>query len=266
MKKKLLLIILGSLVVAGIAAAVLIPLILKKDHHENPVPITPSPEPQDSAGTALQIFNRYDSAVVVYITLGATPGCIQSVLDLPFNVDTVPGSKEMQGTFVLAPGDSTVAFNSDTLGFNGVISFGYAPDNCPSPRYPLGLNQFEFILNNSFQPGQPQESINISCVHGVNCVIRCDVKTDSLTPFNAGPTIPLVQGFANTLNRSQINIVGVYPYGCTHCTDYIGAPNCIPVPQPVNTEAICQVQRPAVKTNKGKISVIYLGTLQPAVK
>lgn len=265
MKKKLLLIILGSLVVAGIAAAFLIPVILEKKHHEEPIP-NPTPEVKDSTGTALQIFNRYDSAVVVYVTLGATPGCVRSVLDLPFGVDTVPGSKGLQGTFKLAAGDSTVAYNSDTLGFNGVISFNYAPDNCPSPRYPLGLNQFEFILNNSFQAGQPQESINISCVHGVNCVIRCDVETDSLTPFNAGPTVPLVQSFANTLNRSQINIFGVYPYGCTHCTDYIGAPNCVPVPQPVNTEAICQVQRPAVKSNKGKISVIYLGKMQPALK
>lgn len=261
MKKKLLLIILGSLVVAGIAAAFLIPLVLKKTPHENPQP-TPTPVPEKTQGTALQIFNGTDSAVVVYVTLGATPGCIQSVLDLPFGIDTVPGSKGLQGTFKLSSKDSTVAFNSDTLGFNGVVSFSYAPDNCPAPWYPLGLNQFEFILNNYFQPGQPQESINISCVHGVNCVIRCNIETDSLTPFNAGPSIPVIQSFANTMNRSQLGLAGVYPYGCTHCTDYIGAPNCIPVPQPVQKTAICQVQRPAVKGNSGTIKIIYLGQSQ----
>ena len=111
-------------------------------------------------------------------------------------------------------------------------------------------------MNNSYQAGSPQESINISCVHGVNCVIRVNIKTNSA--FNAGPTIPAVTSFANTMDRNQINIAGVYPYACTHCTDYIGAPGCIKLPQPVNTEQICQVQRPANQSG-GLIKVFYLG-------
>jgi hypothetical protein len=200
----------------------------------------------------------------VYVTLGAVSGCIQSVLDLPFNVDTIPGSKGMQGTFLLEAHDSTVSYNSDTVGFNGVFSFGYAPDNCPSPRYQLGLNQFEFMINNSFQPGNPQESINISAVHGVNCVIRCDIETDSVEAFNAGPLFTQVYSFANTMNRSEVGLVGVYPYGCDTCTGSKTPPNCIPVPQPAQKQAICQVQRNAKKSNSGTIKVIYLGTFEPA--
>lgn len=134
----------------------------------------------------------------------------------------------------LAAGDSTQIYAPDSLGFNGVISFGYGPDNCPSPNYSNGLNQYEFIVNNAFQPGQPQESINISCVHGVNCVIRVDMITTNL--FNAGPSI---SSFADSMNRNQLGQPGVYPYACMHCTDYIVAPKCIPVPQPVSTEQIC---------------------------
>ena len=220
---------------------------------------TPTPSPKPVAvndGTYIQIFNDYDSSVTVYVTLGATPGCIQSVLSLPFVTDTVPGQKGMQGTFVLAAKDSTAPFSSGALGLNGVISFMYAPDNCPSVNYPNGLNQFEFILNNTFQLGYPQESINISCVHGVNCVIRVDMITDSV--FNAGPLFPVINSFANKLDRNAIGMPGVYPYGCDTCTMWKSPPSCIVLPQVPQKEKICQIQRPAANKG-GTVKVIYLG-------
>jgi hypothetical protein len=257
MKKLLLIFGITSIIVGVIALALYVNKNGKNSQNGAGVAV------DTAQGTSLQIRNDYDSAVVVYVTLGAVSGCIQSVLDLPFGVDTVPGAKGLQGTFILQAHDSTAVFNSDSVGFNGVISFGYAPDNCPSPRYQLGLNQFEFMINNSFQEGNPQESINISAVHGVNCVIRCNVETDSLEVFNAGPDYPVVQSFANTLNRSQVGLIGVYPYGCDVCTASVAPPNCIPVPQPAQKKAICQVQRPAKKGNSGLITVIYLGQSEP---
>lgn len=221
--------------------------------------IPDSKKPVEQAGvTYTQVFNATPDSVKVWVTLGATPGCLQDVTKIPF----VKNGSGLQGWFYLAGGDSTIIYAPDSVGFNGVISFGYPPDNCPdSVRYPNGINQYEFIVNNGFQAGQPQESINISCVHGVNCVIRVDILTKNV--FNAGPTIPSIASFVNSLDKNKMGLPGVYPYGCTHCTDTKGAPSCIPMPQPVSPAAICQIQRPANQSD-GLIKVIYLGDAVPA--
>jgi hypothetical protein len=213
--------------------------------------------------TLTKIYNGSQDSVLVYVTLGATPGCLQNIGAIPFITDSLPGQRGLQGTFVLAPGDSTIAYAPDSLGYNGVISFKFAPDNCATPAYPNGINQFEFMINNAFQGANAQESINISCVHGVNCVIRVDVVT--LNNFNAGPTVPVIQSFANTLDRSQIGIAGIYPFGCDTCTGSKNPPICIQLPQPAQKASICQVQRNAAQSG-GLIKVIYLGREQPALK
>lgn len=234
-------------VIVGLIGVLLVALAwLYLDSH-------PKPNAPVIGVTYHRIYNCTKDSVKVWVTLGATPGCLQDVTQIPFVTD----GAGLVGYFYLAGGDSTVAYAPDSLGFNGAFSFDGQPSNCPDTvSYPTGINQYEFIVNNSYQEGSPQESINISCVHGVNCVIRVNIKTDSA--FNAGPTIPTVISFANTMDRNQINIPGVYPYACTHCTDYIGAPGCIKLPQPVNTEQICQVQRPANQSG-GLIKVLYLG-------
>jgi hypothetical protein len=214
------------------------------------VEVAPSP-------TSMTVYNHSKDTVLVYLTLGTTPGCVRNVNEVDWVQDTVQGQRGLQGTFLLMPGDSTVSYNSDTLGFNGVLSFNFAPDNCPSPSYTNGINQFEFIINNSFQAGNPQETVDISCVHGVNGVIRVNLSDSN---WNAGPTIPMVQSFANTMDKNQLGIAGVFPFACTHCTDYIGAPTCIPLPQPVNKTAICNVQRNA-NNNGGTVKVIWLGAV-----
>ena len=239
----------------AIVAIVGIVLIVLAWMHLRP---EPKPAPASKGVTYHKIYNATEDTVEVWVTLGATPGCLQDVTKIPF----VTSGSGLVGSFFLAPGDSTIAYAPDSLGFNGVFSFNAQPANCPdSAQYPTGINQYEFIVNNAFQEGAPQESINISCVHGVNCVIRVDMVTKNT--FNAGPSVPSVSSFANTMDRNQLNIPGVYPYGCTHCTDYIGAPSCIKLPQPVCKKATCQIQRDA-KLSDGLIKVIYLGSEQPA--
>jgi len=211
----------------------------------------------ETSPTQMTVYNHSKDTVLVYLTLGTTPGCVQNVNSIPWIITTLPGQRSLQGTFTLLPGDSTVAYGIDSLGFNGVLSFNFAPDNCPSPSYTNGINQFEFIINNSFQAGNPQETVDISCVHGVNGVIRVNLSDSN---WNAGPTIPMVQSFANTMDKNQLGIAGVFPFACTHCTDYIGAPSCIPLPQPVNKTAICNVQRNA-NNNGGTVKVIWLGAV-----
>lgn len=209
--------------------------------------------------TQMKIYNHGKQSTLVYVTLGTTPGCLQNVLSIPFVTDTMPGQRGLQGFFRLHPGDSTIAFAPDSLGYNGVISFDYAPSNCPDSNYKAGINQFEFILNNKFQGPGAQETIDISCVHGVNCVIRVDINT--LNPWNAGPTITNVQSFANTMDRNMTGTAGVYPYGCDTCTGSKTPPSCIPLPQPAQKASICNVQRNAAQSG-GLIKVIYLGNSQ----
>ena|ERR1700741_1431779 len=210
--------------------------------------------------TLTKIYNGTNDTALVYVTLGATPGCLQHVMDIPWITDSVPGQRDLQGTFKLAPKDSTSAYAPEKLGFNGVISFNGQPSNCPDPtQYPTGINQYEFQINNSFQGSNAQESINISCVHGVNCIISIEIKT--LNPFNAGPTIPVMSDFRNTLNRNSL-VAGVYPYGCDTCTGSKTLIPCISYPQPAHKNSVCQVQRNASQSG-GLIKVIYLGKDQP---
>ena len=238
--------ILAALVVIGIWYAV------KKANTVPPV------DPLVSTITLMQIKNDSKDSVLVYVTLGTTWGCLQNVLLVPYVTDTVPGQRGLQGTFILAPGDSTISWAPDTLGYNGVISFGYAPDNCTTSSYTNGLNQFEFIIDNSFQPGNPQETVDISCVHGTNCVIRVNLYTES--SWNAGPSFPSIQSFANTMDKNQIGTPGVYPYGCDTCTASKSPPTCIPLPQPAQKSKICNVQRDAILSG-GVVQVIYLGAV-----
>ena len=213
-----------------------------------------------TAATMTKVYNHTKDSVLVYVTLGATPGCVQNAMDVAWVTDSVPGQRGMQGTFVLAPGDSTIAYAPDSLGFNGVVSFNGQPNNCPDTvAYPTGINQYEFMINNAFQGPGAQESANISAVHGVNCVIRVDYIT--LNQFNAGPTVPIIQSYANTLDRNQ-SIAGVYPYGCDTCTGSKTPPVCIPMPQPAHKNSDCQTQRNAAQSG-GLIKVIYLGKEQP---
>jgi len=223
------------------------------------VPVTP--EPEISINTLMQIRNDSEDSVLVYVTLGMTPGCIHNVSMIPYVTDSVSGQRGLQGTFILAPGDNTISWAPDSLGYNGVISFNHAPDNCSAPSYTNGLNQFEFIINNAFQGPGAQETIDISCVHGVNCVIRVNLSSECNT-WNAGPTFPSVQGFANTMDRSQIGTPGVYPYGCDTCTGSKTPPSCIQLPQPHQKNAICNVQRDATLSG-GTVYVIYLAKEEP---
>ena len=210
--------------------------------------------------TMTKVYNATKDSVTVYVTLGATPGCLQNVMNVDWVTDSVPGQRGLQGTFVLAPGDSTSAFAPDSLGFNGVISFNSPPNNCPDTcQFPTGVNQYEFMINNAYQGANAQESANISAVHGVNCVIRVNYLT--LNQFNAGPTVPVIQSYANTLDRNAL-IAGVYPYGCDTCTGTKTPISCIKYPQPAHKNQVCQTQRNAAQSG-GLIQVIYLGQEQP---
>ena len=208
-----------------------------------------------TAATQMMIVNQSDTAVTVWITLGATPGCIQNIGDIPFITDSLA---PLVGSFVLQAGDSTIAYAPEAMGYNGNLSFNTQPMNCPTEKLYDGVNIFEFIINNSFQAGNPQETVDISCVAGVNCRLKVFLSKEG-TVWNAGPTQPKVDSIYNVGLTGNSGLVGVYPYGCDTCTGRKNPPSCISESGDRQTNSICNVQRDAIG-HGGLITVIYLGS------
>jgi hypothetical protein len=207
--------------------------------------------------TELVIKNCSKQDVTVWITLGATPGCLQNVAKIPYVMNVLSA---LVGNFVLKAGKSTLAYAPDGgLGFNANLSFDTQPQNCPTVACPNGVNIFEFILNNQFQSGSPQETVDISCVAGVNCRIMAELGGDE---WNAGPTVPRIKRIENGPIGTNTGRIGVYPVGCDTCISSTNPPFCSnpPAYETPQAEAICNVQRPA-SHHGGIVEVEYLGKL-----
>lgn len=206
--------------------------------------------------TELILRNSFKKDVVVWFTLGVTPGCLQDISKVPFIKKIV---SSLVGAFPLKPGEETDPYAPDLLGFNGNLAFGARPLNCPTLTTPRGINLFEFILNNAFQPGQPQETVNISCVAGINCKIRAELGGES---WNAGPNHPSVEAIENGRMYDNTGRVGVFPYGCDNCTSSDSPPQCPDHPpfEKPQHDKICTVQRDAIKSG-GIILVTFLGDI-----
>ncbi len=206
--------------------------------------------------TQIEIENGTDDDVVVWVTLGATDGCLHDVTQIPY----VKNGAGLVGSFTLKAGDTTPLYAPHNLGFNGNLSFDTQPMNCPTPDCPNGVSIFEFIINNGFQSGTPQETIDISCVAGVNCLLSCGLVDGS--PWNGGSSyVGEVHSIKNNALYHNDGMVGVFPYGCDDCTESVAPPECEGHPPYANPQAepICLVQRDAVGSNGGYLHVTYLG-------
>lgn len=206
--------------------------------------------------TQLTISSVAKKDVEVFVTLGAAPGCLNDVSKIPFITKRYSA---LMGSFILKPRSRTQAYAPKRLGFCANLSFGTPPLNCPTPSFPNGVNLFEFILNNAFQGANAQETVDISCVAGVNCVIGAYLGGKV---WNAGPTKPKVTGIENGPISTNTGRVGVYPVGCDVCTGSQNPPSC-PKPLPKETPqsaAICNVQRNAANSG-GIVEVRFFGTL-----
>jgi hypothetical protein len=211
-----------------------------------------------SKTTILELENASNETVQVYLTLGATPGCVRNVADIPFVTNVVHA---LQGWFELAPGGAVSYVTPQSLGLNGNFAFGAPPINCPTEAFPNGVNLAEFILNNGYQGTGAQETIDISAVAGVNAKLEFSMKGGGA--WNAGPTVPLVTQFENKGLNDNSGQVGVFPYGCDDCTQSVSPPQCdgSPTPPPYGscqTAAICNVQRDA-STAGGVVSITFRG-------
>jgi hypothetical protein len=215
-----------------------------------------------SAQTTLKITNGSGSDVKVYLTLGATPGCVQDVQAISFVTNRV---NPLQGWFELANGASQTYVSPSGQGINGNFTFGTPPLNCPTTEYRNATNLAEFILNNGFQGPYAQETIEISCVAGVNALISFAMTGGG--DWNAGSSHPNVTRFANKALGGNTGLVGVYPCGCDNCTSRNDPPQpkCpgsppTPAYEDCQKEAICNVQRPAGNSG-GMVEIVFGGFL-----
>jgi hypothetical protein len=211
-----------------------------------------------AAPTTLKITNRSGAEVKVYLTLGAVAGCVADVSAT--GLVTKQGRlSALQGRFLLANGSTQAYTPPQEQGISGNFAFGTPPLNCPTAEYRNGVNLAEFMLNNAFQGGSAQETIDVSCVAGVNALIAFAMTGGGT--WNAGSSQPGVANFANKPLGHNTGLVGVYPYGCDGCTSRINPPVCKNAP-PYNeapqSEPICNVQRDA-SSSGGSVEVIFLG-------
>lgn len=212
-----------------------------------------------SAQTTIIVYNRTQGPVTAWLTLGATPGCVASVDDVTFV--TTPVST-LQGWFVLKGGESVSYTSPPSVGFNGNITFGTPPMNCPTSEYPDGVNIAEFIVNNGFQGSTAQETIDISAVSGVNALIGFQMTGGGA--WSASSAYPNVTSFSNNAIGSNVGQVGVFPYGCDDCTSSVSPPRCatppVHAPNPIvpQSEPICNVQRSAGDSG-GSVTITFLG-------
>jgi hypothetical protein len=208
--------------------------------------------------TVLELTNGTGQDVQVYITLGATPGCIQNVGDMTFVTNIL---NKLQGWFMVAPNASVSYTPPQGTGVNGNFAFGTPPINCPTNSFPNGVNLAEFILNNSFQGPGAQETIDISAVAGVNADIKFSMNGGGV--WNAGATEPNVTEFENKGLNDNCGVVGVYPYGCDACTQSVAPPKCAGPPPPppygnCQSAPICNVQRDASNSG-GNVLITFKG-------
>lgn len=204
--------------------------------------------------TSLCVINNSQDTVLTYLTLGSIgdTNYLQSTLGI-FGIDT----SLVQGSFTLLPNDTLFYMSPLGKGFNGNLSFGTPPMNCPdTAQYPKGINIFEFALNNNFAPNS-QETIDISCVSGVNCYIVSSMIGGG--SWNNGTDT--VSFFGNSDLYKNTGLSGVFPFGCDSCIGITPhTPYCVghkPYATPQKTK-ICNIQRNST-TNGGVVIVRFSG-------
>lgn len=217
----------------------------------------PQPTARPAPMTHLDISNTSRHPVLTYLTLGATPGCVQDVgaLTLSDGIVLTP-LFPLMGCFTLPAGATTRVGGLNGLGLNGNLCFGTPPLNCPCVEWQEGVCLAEFIINNGFQPGG-QETVDISCVCGANAYLKITLSAPDWTT-NGGAI--QVSSIANATRYQNTGLIGVFPWGCDNCVSSDNPPECVgKQPDQANALPICNVQRPAAGNAGGAVHVSFEG-------
>ena len=216
--------------------------------------------------TTIMLTNSSDAPVTVYLTLNSYPDSILAIQDVTkvFSDSVTWSGSGLQGSFCMPTGSVSYSLPGDTL-LGGNFSFGTPPLNCPTSDFTTGINPAELTINAYLlaptEGPDQQDSVDISSVTGVNADVLYQLSGG--TAWNAGPQNPNVTSFENNAATDNANTVGVYPWGCTNCTNSQGEPSCTGVPPSYgnncSSSAVCQVQRYSAQANGGQIGITFKG-------
>ena len=202
--------------------------------------LKPIQKPQE-ANTGFEVTNTTKDSVLMYLTINypKDSSYVQSVNEI-FGIK----STELQGSVWIKPKD-TLRY-TPKLKFSGNISFGSPPINCPSDDWINGVNIVEWSVN---VPKGSNECLDISCVSGVNSIIKIDLLSGANWLAN-GKIIKTTQ---NNKMWNNTGIYGVFPYGCTNCINTDGKQPCQTPSEATNKQKICTLTRD--KDKKGGVNL-----------
>jgi hypothetical protein len=202
--------------------------------------------------TVLSVENLSKDTVLVYLTLNQSSGYINDVN----GVFGIKSKNKKQGSFKLLPKETKTYTSPDGIALNGNIAFWDVPLNCPY----VGATMFEFNLNNEQIKVNSQETVDISCVAGVNAYGEISIIQGVGGAWTDNIHSKPITNIKNKPLYKNTGISGVYPYGCTNCINTAGTPDCDGRPSYAtpNTKHICNVQRNA-KNSGGTVTIGYIG-------
>lgn len=203
---------------------------------------------KEASVTSIVVKNLNErDTVLCYLTLGNKKGFKANVNGI-FGISN--DKNYLQGSFYLAPNDSVVYTGHKGIPIQGNVSFWIPPSNCQP------VNLFEFCLNNKKTVKNAQETVDISCMSGVNGYGSIELVGGGKWTDNYKDNNVCIISKQSTYNNNSIS--GVYPYGCPYCVKNMDAPDCIKKPSKPNKHNICQVQRNA-KYSGGTVCINYIG-------
>ncbi len=190
--------------------------------------------------TLVTLKNSTNRPVQIFFTLGVVNGCLQDVQAV-FGPNMQHVGGPLIGSITLAPQGSPGDSISSISG-NACVSGSFSADsvrfNCATDKFPNGQSLAEFIVNNFGQGGSSQETVDISCVTGVNAIwqFTMDGGQSDWTTTKDTRTTPhkteVVRKMRNDQLFNNIGSIGVFPFGCTNCSDNAGVPCCAPGTNP----------------------------------
>ena len=220
--------------------------------------------------TDVIVKNGYTQPVVAWLTLPTvcTPNsqCILDVRQIFPGMTCVAGGC-FQGSQTLSPGQTlTYRPGPNPPGIQGALLSFIDPPNC-------GVTNAEFTVNNVSQSAQfAQETVNISVVNGNHASVKFDLNDGPGAKWNTNfGTVPYKSPFQNYAG-DNLNVIGVFPKGCTNCSFLTGPPVCgftpsqcsgpngsiCTTPDPNTCPQYCSFQRPAANPG-GNVNITYLG-------
>ncbi len=197
--------------------------------------------------TTLSVKNSHPlDTVTVYLTLSGGEHRMSDVYAL-YGIKT----SGLQGQFQLLPQQELSYTPPNGTALIGNFTFGEPPINCPK-----GNTRYEFTLNNSFQGINAQETVDISCVAGVNAIGEFTLKGGG--PWTATTGYTNIQSIFNRHLYENRGQVGVFPYGCDDCTSSKNPPKCVKQHAPAQLKPICNVSRNATTQRGGTVTCEFI--------